>query len=72
MSTDLPQGRVTFRGRGLAFAHGAKLVLKVCPLCSQWNAPRAADLGQCGWCAYTPSGRDVEPAPSRHDTEVTS
>jgi hypothetical protein len=58
----LPQGRVTFRGRGLAFVYGARLVLKVCPDCSQWNAPAAADKGHCGWCAYVPSHEDVEPA----------
>jgi hypothetical protein len=62
MRDALPQGRVTFRGRGLAFVYGARVVLKVCPDCSQWNAPAAADKGHCGWCAYVPSQDDLEPA----------
>lgn len=70
MLTDLPQGKVTFRGRGLAFAHGRQLVLKLCPECSQWNAPAAADRGQCGWCAYTPSIDDIEPAATVPVVEV--
>ncbi|MGU3282214.1 hypothetical protein [Methylobacterium mesophilicum] len=62
MLKKLPQGAATFRGRGRAFVHGTKIVLKVCPECSQWNAPKAADKGVCGWCAYVPSREDVEPA----------
>lgn len=62
MRDALPQGRVTFRGRGLAFVYGARVVLKVCPDCSQWNAAAAADNGHCGWCAYVPLPEDVEPA----------
>lgn len=61
MSKDPPQGRVTFRGRGLAFVHGPNLVVKLCPLCSQWNSPQAAERGQCGWCAYIPLIDDVKP-----------
>jgi hypothetical protein len=70
MSPPLPQGKVTFRGRGLAYVHGSRLVVKVCPVCSQWNAPRAAERGHCGWCAYVPSPDDVvpEPATSRENT----
>ncbi|TXM97320.1 hypothetical protein FV242_31875 [Methylobacterium sp. WL64] len=60
--SDLPEGKVTFRGRGLAFVRDARLVMEVCPTCSQWNAPEAADQGVCGWCAYIPSHEDVEPA----------
>jgi hypothetical protein len=62
MQNDLPQGKATFRGRGLAFVHGARIVVKVCPECSQWNAPKAADRGVCGWCAYVPLCEDVEAA----------
>ncbi|MGH1575579.1 hypothetical protein ACRAWG_39385 (plasmid) [Methylobacterium sp. P31] len=64
MAKQIPQGKVTFRGRGLAFVYGSRLALKVCPLCSQWNAPKAAEKGHCGWCAYIPSLADVEPAPT--------
>lgn len=55
-------GRVSFRGRGLAFLHGQQIVLKLCPICSQWNAPKAAEKGLCGWCAYVPSVEDAEVA----------
>jgi hypothetical protein len=41
------------------------IVMKVCPACSQCNAPKAADKGVCGWCAYVPSCEDVEPAVER-------
>ena len=66
MSDDLPQGHATFRGRGCAFVQGSRIVMKVCPTCSQRNAPKAAEKGVCGWCAYVPSREDVEPA-TRHD-----
>jgi hypothetical protein len=62
MLKKLPQGAATFRGRGLAFVRGSQIVMKVCPECSQWNAPNAADRGVCGWCAYVPLCEDVEPA----------
>ncbi|MCJ2055023.1 hypothetical protein MKL09_00405 [Methylobacterium sp. J-048] len=62
MLKNLPQGAATFCGRGLAFVHGTHIVMKVCPECSQWNAPAAADRGVCAWCAYVPSCEDVEPA----------
>jgi len=62
MLKKLPQGAATFRGRGLAFVHGSHIVMKVCPECSQRNAPQAADTGVCGWCAYVPFCEDVEPA----------
>lgn len=52
---------ITFRGRGHAIRFGHRFVLKVCPACSQHNAPRAADKGHCGWCAYVPSLDDAEP-----------
>ncbi|UIN38494.1 hypothetical protein LXM90_31855 (plasmid) [Methylobacterium oryzae] len=61
MSNDVPQGQATFRGRGLAFVHGSHIVVKVCPTCSQWNAPKAAERGVCGWCAYVPSCEDLKP-----------
>lgn len=51
---------VTFRGRGLGLRHGSRLVVLVCPLCSQRNAPRGAERGVCEWCAYVPSLKDVE------------
>ena len=57
-----PEGEVTFRGRGLGVIRERRLALLVCPLCSQRNAPRAADKGICQWCAYEPSLRDVQPA----------
>jgi hypothetical protein len=65
MMNELPQGAATFRGRGLAFVYGSHIVMKVCPECSQWNAPKAADKGMCGWCAYVPSREDVEAAEER-------
>ena len=55
-------GKVTFRGRGLAYVHSDQIILKLCPECSQWNAPKAAVNGQCGWCAYVPSLAHAEPA----------
>ncbi|GLS71737.1 hypothetical protein M6G65_06650 [Methylobacterium tardum] len=67
MSKNLPQGQATFRGRGLAFVHGTRIVVKVCPHCSQWNAPKAADRGVCGWCAYVPSYEDLVPVTPRDD-----
>jgi hypothetical protein len=70
MPTDLPQGKATFRGRGLAFVHGPHIVVKVCPECSQWNAPKAADRGLCGWCAYTPACEDVEPIADDAQQEI--
>lgn len=65
MLKNLPQGPTTFSGRGLAFVHGTHIVMKVCPTCSQWNSPKAADRGVCGWCAYVPSCEDLEPAAER-------
>ncbi|MCJ2067854.1 hypothetical protein MKK75_03355 [Methylobacterium sp. J-030] len=52
---------VTFRGRGLALRSGARLILLVCPLCSQRNAKRGAERGICEWCAYVPSPDEAEP-----------
>ncbi|WP_336487784.1 hypothetical protein [Methylobacterium nigriterrae] len=57
----LPQGEITFRGRGLAVMQGRRLSLKVCPRCSQRNDRRAAEQGHCHWCAYIPSLADAEP-----------
>lgn len=51
---------VTFRGRGLGLRLGAKLIVLVCPLCSQRNAHRGAERGICEWCAYVPSLKDAE------------
>ena len=62
MLKNLPQGPATFGGRGLAFVHGIRIVMKVCPTCSQWNSLKAAERGVCGWCAYIPSCEDLEPA----------
>jgi hypothetical protein len=56
---------VTFRGRGLAILHGSRLVLKICPLCSQRNTHPTSEKGICNWCAYAPSRADAEPVPSR-------
>ena len=72
MRTDLLQGKATFRGRGLAFVHGSHVVVKVCPECSQWNAPKAADRGLCGWCAYVPDREDVQPIAddAQHEVEI--
>lgn len=53
---------VTFRGRGRGLRLGTRLILLVCPLCSQRNAKRGAERGICEWCAYEPSLRDAEPA----------
>lgn len=52
---------VTFRGRGLALRSGGRLILLVCPLCSQRNASRGAERGICAWCAYVPSQDQAEP-----------
>ena len=52
---------VTFRGRGLALRAGARLILLVCPLCSQRNAQRGAERGICEWCAYVPMLEEAEP-----------
>ncbi|GJE09026.1 MULTISPECIES: hypothetical protein [Methylobacterium] len=52
---------VTFRGRGLALRSGTRLILLVCPLCSQRNAQRGAERGICEWCAYVPSPEEAEP-----------
>ena len=57
-----PEGAdVTFRGRGLATRSGGRLLLLVCPLCSQRNGRRGVERGVCEWCAYEPSPLDVEP-----------
>ncbi|WP_246696891.1 hypothetical protein [Methylobacterium planeticum] len=62
MTTDsLPQGEVTFLGRGLAVMNGRRLSLKVCPHCSQRNEQRTVDKGYCNWCAYVPTLSDARP-----------
>ena len=53
---------VTFQGRGLGLRLGSRLLVIVCPLCSQRNAPRGAERGICEWCAYEPSEKDEAPA----------
>lgn len=55
----MPQGTVTFRGRGLAYVRGHKLILTICPVCSQRNDAKAAEKGHCLWCAYVPEPEDV-------------
>lgn len=61
VSDEAMSGEVTFRGRGLAVRAHARLVLLVCPLCSQRNGRRGAERGVCEWCAYEPSPEDAEP-----------
>ena len=58
---NLPQGEITFRGRGLAVMSGRRFSLKVCPQCSQRNERRTADKGYCKWCAYVPALSDAQP-----------
>ncbi len=53
--------RVTFLGRGLGLRSSDRLILLVCPLCSQRNGERMAAFGTCVWCGYEPSVRDEEP-----------
>lgn len=55
-----PGTSITFRGRGLGLRLGSRIVVLVCPLCSQRNGRRAAERGVCEWCAYIPSPRDAE------------
>lgn len=66
---DRPSGdapaEVTFRGRGLALQSGTRLILLICPLCSQRNAERGAERGVCEWCAYVPSPDEAEPVEAR-------
>jgi len=57
---------VTFRGRGLALRTGSRLILLVCPLCSQRNAQRGAERGICQLCAYVPSPDQAEPVERGH------
>lgn len=52
---------VTFLGRGLALRSPTRLTLLVCPLCSQRNGERTAELGTCVWCGYEPAERDEVP-----------
>lgn len=56
-----PEGKITFRGRDHGIVKDRKLVLIVCPLCSQRNAPATAAKGYCQWCAYVPSLADAQP-----------
>ena len=58
----LPEGVITFRGRGHGVLTGLKLLLRVCPHCSQRNERRAAEKGFCQWCAYIPLLSDAEAA----------
>jgi hypothetical protein len=41
---------------------GNRVIVLVCPLCSQRNARHGAERGICEWCAYAPSPDDIEPA----------
>ncbi|MDN3626788.1 hypothetical protein QW694_27705 [Methylobacterium isbiliense] len=52
---------ITFRGRGDASLVQGRIVLHVCPECSQRNAPTVASSGRCAWCAYVPDPADIEP-----------
>lgn len=63
--TDPAGHKVTFLGRGLALRSPTRLRLLVCPLCSQRNGERMAELGTCVWCGYAPSERDEEPFGAR-------
>ena len=56
-----PDQQITFRGRGRATLSSRRLILSVCPICSQRNAAAAAQQGHCAWCAYVPSLDDAEP-----------
>jgi hypothetical protein len=47
--------------RGFVFIYYARIIVKVRPTCSQWNAPQAAESGFCGRRAYIPPRDDVEP-----------
>ncbi|MCJ2105235.1 hypothetical protein MKK70_07540 [Methylobacterium sp. E-041] len=58
----VPQGAVTFRGRGDGSLTGFRLTLRVCPHCSQRNARQTEAKGYCQWCAYVPLLCDAEPA----------
>lgn len=60
-----PGTAITFRGRGFGLRHGSRIVVLVCPLCSQRNGRRAAERGACEWCAYVPSPKDAELAAAR-------
>ncbi|WP_232631902.1 hypothetical protein [Methylobacterium sp. Leaf118] len=60
----MPQGAVTFLGRGLAYVRGRRIVLTICPVCSQRNDKKAAEQGRCLWCAYEPVLEDVRAAGS--------
>ncbi|ACL62973.1 conserved hypothetical protein (plasmid) [Methylobacterium nodulans ORS 2060] len=51
---------ITFRGRGSASLMGDRIILHVCPLCSQRNIAVVAPQGRCAWCDYVPDPRDVE------------
>ncbi|ACL62218.1 hypothetical protein Mnod_7481 [Methylobacterium nodulans ORS 2060] len=55
------EGRVTFRGRGLAVVSGRRISLMVCPVCSQRNTCSANPSSRCNWCAYEPHLSDAEP-----------
>ena len=59
-SGDAAGTAVTFRGRGLATRTGSRLLLLVCPHCSQRNGRRGTERGVCEWCAYEPSPNDIE------------
>ncbi len=52
---------ITFKGRGKAVLDQGRIILHVCPLCSQKNAPEIARKGLCNWCCYEPDLRDAMP-----------
>lgn len=54
-------GEVSFKGRGLGYMRDGRILLEVCPVCSQWNQPTAVERGICGWCAFEPSVDQAEP-----------
>ncbi|WP_308220144.1 hypothetical protein [Methylobacterium crusticola] len=39
-----------------------RLLLDVCPICSQRNARAMVPRGRCAWCAYVPDPADIESA----------
>ncbi len=58
----MPQGAVTFLGRGLAYVRGQRIVLTICPVCSQRNDPKAAERGTLPVVRLRPDPADVRAA----------
>src|SRR3954463_14666372 len=64
MPDEKPHQSVTFRGRGYAWLVRGRVLLYVCPICSQRNARAMVPNGRCAWCAYVPDPNDIDPAQS--------